>query len=97
MSLPCKLYYFNILGTNLYKVGITTKTIEQRYRTAFDRDQIVMVHIEEFATGKEAYTREQAIHKEFEMSKYTGGKVLSNGNTEIFVGDILGLNNKAVV
>jgi hypothetical protein len=85
---PCTLYYFNIVGTSLYKIGITSKTLNERYRTSFDRDQIRILFQLNFNTGKEAYEKEQYFLKTFGHLIYKGEKVLSTGNTEIFISDI---------
>lgn len=85
---PCTLYYFNIIGTNLYKIGITTRSIEERYRSKFDRDQINVIFTKHFDTGLAAYEYEQSLLSEYNHLKYTGDKVLASGNTEIFVTDV---------
>jgi len=88
MDKPCTLYYINIKGTSLYKIGITSVGIKQRYRTAFDRDQIDVVFSKDFETGQEAYDIEQSYVKQFAHLRYDGDKVLSSGHTEMFVEDI---------
>ena len=88
MDKPCKLYYFNIKGTSIYKLGTTSQKINHRYRTSFDRSQIGEIFIKEFTTGREAYEAEQQLHSEFSEYRYTGPYLLSNGNTELFSSDI---------
>ena len=88
MNKPCKLYYLNIKGTSLYKLGITTRSIEERYRLSFDRDQFNIVFIKKYHTGREAYNAEQSLFAEFKHLLYSVDKVLSSGNTELFTEDI---------
>ena len=87
-TLPCTFYYLHISGTNLYKVGITTLSLEHRYRTKFDRDQIEVIFTLSFPTGKEAYEYEQSLLQTYSHLRYYGDKVLSTGNTELFTADI---------
>jgi len=88
----CMVYYFNVIGTDLYKIGLTSQSIEQRYRTQFDRDQIRLIYTTEYDNGASAYKVEQHILKKYTRHKYKGDKVMSTGNTELFTRDILGLD-----
>lgn len=88
MNKPCLLYYFRIAGTELYKIGITTRSIEERYRTSFDRNQIEIVFTKQFQTGREAYEMEQTLIQQNKTKLYTGSKLLKSGNSEIFTSDI---------
>lgn len=93
MDQPCNLYYFNIIGTNLYKLGITSKSLEERYRAAFDRDQINLLFIREYSTGREAYNVEQFLLATYTHLRYQGNNILTSGNTELFTENILkGIN-----
>ena len=85
---PCTVYYLHLHDTGLYKLGITTRTVEERYRTAFDREQFTVVFTKQFATGQEAYDYEQALFKQHQSQLYKGPKVLHTGNTELFLTDI---------
>lgn len=93
MNKPCILYYFNIIGTSIYKIGITARTVHERYRTSFDREQIRVVSTTEYTTGREAYNEEQRIIKEFSRFRYVGEKLMKSGHTELFTKDILDLDN----
>lgn len=86
----CTLYYFNIKGTDCYKVGITSVDIRKRYRTNVQRDVINLVFTKDYDTGQEAYNVEQCILKKHFNDRYTGPKLLTQGNTEVFNKDILG-------
>mgnify|MGYP006899598476 FL=1 len=94
MNVPCKLYYFNVEGTSLYKIGITTQSINERYRTKFDREQINIVFCKEYTTGREAYEKEQELLNTYNHLLYQGPKVLGSGNTELFAEDIFKGNYK---
>lgn len=85
---PCTLYYLHIKDINYYKIGITTLSIDHRYRTAFDKEQFDVVFTKVYETGKEAYDVEQALLLKYSHLKHTGGKLLKTGNTEIFIEDI---------
>ena len=85
---PCTVYYLHLHDTGLYKLGITTRTIEERYRTAFDREQFTVVFTKQFATGQEAYDYEQTLFKQHQTQLYKGPKILHSGNTELFITDI---------
>jgi len=87
MNKPCILYYLQIKGTTYYKIGITTQTLNHRYRTAFDREQLTVVFTKQYTTGREAYMQEQQLLK-LHSKKLLRQKVLSTGNTEIFKEDI---------
>lgn len=85
---PCTLYYLHLKDFGYYKVGITALPITNRYRTKFDLEQFDIVFTKTFTTGKEAYTIEQELLKQYSSLKYTGDKILKSGNTEIFTEDI---------
>jgi len=89
MDAPCTFYYLYLPDVNLYKVGITSLTINKRYRTAFDREQFSVLFTKKFDTGREAYDYEQNLIKEHTKYKYLGEKVLKTGNTELFTKNIL--------
>ena len=89
----CTLYYFNIIGTNIYKVGITSQSIPNRYRLKSDRDKIRVVYTHKFTNGEQAFRVEQMILKKYSEFKYIGEKIMTSGNTEMFTKDILELDN----
>ena len=89
MSDPCTLYYLYLPDLGYYKLGITSQSITNRYRTKFDTDQFVVVFTKTYSTGKEAYSLEQTLISSNQHLKYTGTtKILNSGNTELFVSDI---------
>lgn len=87
-SKPCTLYYLHLKDFDFYKIGITTLSIDHRYRTAFDKEQFNVVFTKTFPTGKEAYELEQTLLQKYSHLKHTGAKLLKTGNTEIFTEDI---------
>ncbi|MHB8098013.1 MAG: DUF723 domain-containing protein [Sulfuricurvum sp.] len=83
------LYYIRIKGTDLYKIGITSRSLRDRFTKDFSK--IEVIHTEEFEDGIEAFDKEYLVLKEFKEFKYKGPKILLNGNTEIFTKNILNL------
>jgi hypothetical protein len=86
------LYYllvFNPFGKPLYKIGITNRTIQERFRKQIRKIEIL--EIEHFARGKAAYDKEQRLLKQYRKYRYDGPPVLIDGNEEIFTVDILSL------
>ncbi len=90
------LYYIKDNETNLYKLGITNKTIESRF--SFTQKSITILQIIKFDKGKNAFNVEQALHKHFNAFRVTnqswinegiGGRQHMNGATEFFNKDVL--------
>lgn len=88
MDNQCTLYYLKLVDLDFYKIGITSTSITNRYRTAFDQEQFEIVFTKTYQTGREAYTIEQKLLKYFASVGYVGDKILKTGNTEIFTEDI---------
>jgi hypothetical protein len=97
-NLPGILYYLKIEknGQVGFKIGITNKTLEERFRA--DLKYITVIWTETFENGQDALTKEQSILKEFGHARWTrktnGVKMkplLKAGNTEIFKYDVLSL------
>lgn len=85
------LYYLKISTKKgfAYKIGITNKTVEERFLIS-ELNNIEVICQKEFATGYEAFKIEQEILKNNKEFAYKGQKILiSNGNTELFNEDIL--------
>lgn len=88
---PAILYYLKVTvnsGQNLYKIGITNKTVNERFNLT-ELNKIEIIKQTEYLIGQDAYDEEQRILKEFKEFKYTGPAVLVNGNTELFTKDVL--------
>ena len=90
---PATLYYLSINCGQAYKIGITNKTLKERFNNS-ELDIINVIKLYEYSIGKDAYTEEQRILKEFKDYKYTGPDLLKAGNTELFSIDILNLDSK---
>lgn len=88
---PAVLYFLEVLCRSrgaLYKIGVTNRTVEQRFRTE-DLDRITVLHTRHYENGADAYAEEQRILKEFAAYRYDGEPVLiSDGNTELFTIDV---------
>lgn len=95
LSIPTRLYYIKIttpLGNILYKLGITTKSVSERYyNEAKSGCTIELLKEYVFSTGYLAYEEEQRLLKRYKNFKYLGPNVLiKGGNSELFTEDILG-------
>ena len=89
---PAILYYLSIDGGIAYKIGITNKTVEQRFSSE-ELSRIIILNTIYYQHGVDTYNTEQKILKEFKYAKYEGDSLLINGNTELFDRDVLGLDN----
>lgn len=87
------LYYIKVYYTHmpLYKIGITNRTIKDRF-TITDKDKLEIIKTWDYSLGSDAYEKEQEILELYKEFKYMGPKVLSSGNTELFIKDVLGLD-----
>ena len=85
---PAILYYLSINNGEAYKVGITNRTIKDRF-TASDLLKIDIVQTWVYNVGEDARKEEQRILKEFAYAKYKGDDLLDSGNTELFTHDVL--------
>lgn len=88
-SEPAILYYLNIVGTNIFKIGITNYSVEERFRNT-DLSKLKIVKQWLYDKGEDALKIEKFILNHYKDFKYKGEKLLSNGNTELFNKDILG-------
>jgi len=94
-GLPAVLYYLQVNteeGHVLYKIGITNRTVEERF-TKNELSLINVVKVWEFEEGHKAYEEEQRILFEYTDQRYKGEDVLTSGNTELFLYDVLKLAN----
>lgn len=82
------LYYLSINEGQAYKIGITCKSVNERFITK-DLLKIEVLKIWIFKTGLDAYNVEQKILKQFKNNQYKGKKLLESGNTELFNKNIL--------
>lgn len=88
------LYYLRITykGSIYYKIGITGRSIKERF-SIVDLSKIEVVFTVSYEDGQEAYDKEQSILSQHKKLRYKGGKILMDGNTEIFTEDIFSTEN----
>ena len=94
---PAILYYIYDPQEDLYKIGITNNTVEERFGKTFCSNRAIAI-LEQiyYDNGQDAYIAEQEILKQFAYSRCINEswpKELG-GQTEFFKEDILNLNNK---
>lgn len=88
---PGILYYLKINGGQLYKIGITNKSVNERF-TNTELQLIEIIKTWYYLDGAEARAAEQKILKDYKQYQYTGLNILKSGNTELFTIDVLGLD-----
>jgi len=95
---PATLYYIYDPQEDLYKIGITNKTIEERFGKEFCSNRAIAILEQKHDKGIDAYQDEQEILKNFDYArcinnswpKYLGG------STEFFKWNILGLEKEEI-
>ena len=92
LTKPAILYYLRVtnpFGNPVYKIGITNKTVAERFRR--DLDKITILKIEDFKMGSGAFIKEKNILARHAADRYKGPDILiMNGNSELFCRDVLG-------
>jgi len=92
---PAILYYIKIIKAQqvYYKIGITNRTIEERFNKDKKLCTIIPLLIERYDKGSLALAKEKSILNKYSTKRITVPKLLlSQGNTELFEEDILGLD-----
>lgn len=87
------LYYLKITTEDnqvLYKIGITNRTVEQRFNLT-DLQKIEIVKQKLYEVGSEALEWETKLKYKYKQYQYTGPAVLKDGNTELFTEDIIAM------
>ena len=75
-----------------YKIGITNKSVKERFRTGDDLSKITVLS-ELHTEGYKAARLERYFLDTFKEYRYQGEPILaSGGNTELFVKDVLELD-----
>ena len=90
-TLPATLYYVSVLGGTAYKIGITNRTVEQRFDPK-DFKTVEVIKTWDFPIGYDAKEKESFILNEYKWAKYEGDPLLESGNTELFAHDVLQLD-----
>lgn len=81
---PTILYYLYLPEYNLYKVGITIQRVGIAKRMQGVKSYKVLDYVI-FNNGYDAYITEQKILSDYKSLKYNGCKVISAGNSELFI------------
>lgn len=84
------LYYLSINDGEGFKIGVTNRSIEERYKGEFEKIKVLMLL--PFKKGYSAYKAEQEVLKKYADSIFQGCDLLSSGNTEVFNKDVLRLD-----
>jgi hypothetical protein len=85
-------YYVRI--GNLYKIGVTNRTVAERF--AWERKEVIPIHIWHFQNGNDALVFETEILEKHRAHAYVGRRIFkAGGNDELFTCDVLGLDNGA--
>lgn len=89
---PASLYYlrFDINATPYYKVGITNRTIQERYRD--EPLPYTILKDDRYLFGSLAKKDESKILNKYQKYRYKGKPILFSGNTELFTKDVLKLD-----
>ncbi len=91
---PAILYYLRDNITGWYKIGITNRTLSERFGKQLKR--FTIISIEKYDRGKEALSREQEVLKKFKNQRRTIEN-FGSGKTEFFEGDVLKLDNGLIL
>jgi hypothetical protein len=86
---PAILYYLSVAGGLAYKIGITNRSVNERYLGEMDAIEVLKTW--EFEIGSDALKQERQILDRFSSDFYMGPALLSSGNTELFSRDVLGI------
>ena len=82
-------------GDTRYKIGITNRTVEERFSKNADLNRIRIVKTWRHAVGRIAAEREAEILYQFAGERYYGPDILVGaGNTELFTHDVLELDRQ---
>ena len=91
---PCTVYYikFECEDRLLYKIGITTTRVQTRISGMKVHENIKITILQEtkYENGHLALAKEKLT--KFKEFQYTGENIMNNGNTELFIKDVLGLD-----
>ena len=88
---PAVLYYLKVNGGQAYKIGITNKTVEERFSKE-EMKIIEILAIKDYVNGEKCYKAEQQVLEDYKEFKYNGVPLLVSGNTELFDKDVLELD-----
>jgi len=90
---PGILYYLSINNGQAYKIGITNRSVEERFNIT-ELKSIKVLSTEYFPNGQDCWDKEKKILSEHKLHKYVGPDLLVSGNTELFTKDVLNLDKE---
>jgi len=94
---PAHLYYVKIMEDSeiYYKIGITNKTVIERFRNEFKNKQMVVLMDKFYEKGADARYYETQVLKTFHEERVSVPGLFKHmgGNTELFKNDVLQLDN----
>ena len=85
---PAILYYLYLPNEQIYKIGITNRTIKERFYPT-ELPNIVVLDVISYKTGKEAFQAEYRIKSKFKSFKYKQTTPLKIGNSELYTTPLL--------
>lgn len=88
---PAILYYLRVRGGMGYKIGITNRTVAQRFAGP-DLARIEVLSEVAYPNGLDALNEEQRVLHQFSTELIPNCTLLTSGNTEIFSWDVLELD-----
>lgn len=91
-SIPGILYYLKISKGLAYKIGITNRSVRERFPRDWKKIEILKEWY--FEDGQMAYAKEKEIMTTYFEFKYEGPELLESGNSELFTRDILNLDTE---
>lgn len=92
---PAILYYLSINNGQAYKIGITNRTIRERFIS--DIEKITILAEVHFELGESARALEKILIRRYSKYKWDGTNLLTlGGNTELFNKDVLHLKDTYV-
>lgn len=86
---PAILYYISINNGEAYKIGITNRTIKDRFNG--EKAEIKVLMEEYYISGAESLIKEKEIIEKYKEFRYSGKKLLNCGHTEMFYKNILNI------
>ena len=92
---PAILYYLTVNNGAYYKIGITNRSVKERY-TKSDLEEIRIVKEWSYPIGYDAREKESWIVREYADALYKGDAIIlesAQGNAELFTYDVLGLDD----
>lgn len=87
---PTTLYFVYFPDFDVYKVGITNRSVKERFGTQ-PKLKVTILQEHLYPTGYDAWKVEQKIIKDNLQYKYDGPPILYAGNSELFTCNVLSL------